>query len=136
MLVVDASALVELLLRRPTAVQIATLIGEHGAALHAPHLIDLEVLSALRRLMLAGHLAADRATLVVADLRAMPLRRHPHTVLAPRVWALRANFTPYDAAYVALAEALSAEGTPLLTTDARLAAAVVRHTEVRVHAPT
>ena len=90
-----------------------------GERLAAPHLIDLEVLSAWRRLAAAGDLDERRAAFARADLRAMPIDRVPHAPLLERCWELRANLTVYDAAYVALAELI---GAPLLTADARLAA--------------
>ncbi len=91
-----------------------------GESLAAPHLVDLEVASALRRLAGRGTLTDRRASAALRDLSDLPLQRAPHTPLLPRVWALRRNLTPYDAAYVALAEALEA---PLLTADRRLAEA-------------
>ena len=132
MLVVDASAVAELLLRRPVAERIERHIAEHDHALHAPHLLDVEVLSALRRLVAAGDASATRAEAAVADLLDLPLARYPHHVLATRVWALRENFSAYDATYVALAEALTENGAPLLTADARLARAARAHTQVDV----
>lgn len=91
-----------------------------GETLTAPDLIDLEVLSVWRRLSGAGSLTARRATRAVEDLLVLPLRRVPHRPLLGRCWQLRANLTPYDAAYVALAEAL---GCGLLTADRRIARA-------------
>lgn len=91
-----------------------------GEALTAPHLIDLEVASALRTLTARGALTERRASAALRDLSDLPLQRAPHAPLLPRVWALRGTLTPYDAAYVALAEALEA---PLLTADRRLAKA-------------
>lgn len=88
-----------------------------GEAIAAPALVDLEVASVLRRAALAGKLDDRRSGQAVADLAALPLRRAPHEPLLSRIWQLRANVTVYDAAYVALAEALSAV---LLTADARL----------------
>lgn len=85
----------------------------------APHLIDVEVTSAWRRLAAAGHLDERRAAFARADLRALPMRRVPHSPLLQRCWELRANLTTYDAAYVALAELVDAT---LLTADERLAA--------------
>lgn len=92
----------------------ARLVGETIAA---PALVDLEVASVLRRAALAGQLDDRRSGQALADLAALPLRRAPHTALLPRIWELRANVTVYDAAYVALAEALD---TLLLTADARV----------------
>jgi predicted nucleic acid-binding protein len=86
----------------------------------APHVIDLEVASAWRRLVSAGHLDQRRATLALADLGSLRIERVPHGPLVERCWALRDNLTIYDAAYIALAELL---GIDVLTADARLAAA-------------
>lgn len=86
----------------------------------APHLIDLEVTSAWRRLATAGGLDGRRAQLALEDLRSLRMERVPHSPLLARCWELRAALTVYDAAYVALAEALE---VILLTADARLAAA-------------
>ena len=89
--------------------------------IHAPHLIDLEVTHALRRLFLTGDLRAERAREALMDLSQFPLTRHPHYPFLERIWQLRANVTAYDAVYVALAETLDA---PLLTLDVRLTRAV------------
>lgn len=98
-------------------------------ALTAPELIDLEVLSVLRRLSRAGQLPARRAELASSDLLALPLRRMPHRPLLRRCWSLRENLTTYDAAYVALAETLS---LVLVTSDARLSNAPGLHCDVEV----
>jgi predicted nucleic acid-binding protein len=132
MLVVDASAVAELLLGRPAAKRIARHIAEHDFALHAPHLLDVEVLSALRRLVAAGETCALRAGEAVTDLLDLPIERYPHDVLVPRAWELRDNFSAYDATYLALAETLADGGAPLLTSDARLARAARAHTDVQV----
>ena len=89
-------------------------------SLTAPDLVDLEVVSVLRRLHRAGGLDARRGTLAVRDLHDLPFDRVPHRALVQRCWELRGNFTAYDAAYVALAEALD---VPLMTADQRLASA-------------
>jgi predicted nucleic acid-binding protein len=117
-IVVDASAVLEVLLRTPVALAIERRLLAAGEALHAPHLIDIEVAHALRRYALAGDMSAKRGREALEDLADLSVRRYPHDVLLPRVWKLRANLTAYDAAYVALAEAL---GAPLLTRDRRLA---------------
>jgi predicted nucleic acid-binding protein len=132
MLVVDASAITELLLGRPAARAVEDQLRDHGFDLHAPHLVDVEVLSALRRVVAAGDASAERAGDAVTDLLDLPLERYPHDGLAPRIWALRANLSAYDATYVALAEAITDGGAPLLTADARLARAAGAHTELRV----
>ena len=132
MLVIDASAATELLLARPAADAVAGHISERGLDLHAPHLIDVEIVSAVRRLVASGDARVERGEEAIADLLDLPMARYPHDILLPRIWELRANFSPYDAAYLALAEALSDEGVPLLTTDARLARAVRAHTAIAV----
>jgi predicted nucleic acid-binding protein len=91
-----------------------------GEDLAAPALIDLEVTSVLRKGILAGALTDHRAALAMSDLIDLPMERVPHVGLLRRVWELHNNVTPYDAAYVALAELLSA---PLLTADVRLSKA-------------
>jgi predicted nucleic acid-binding protein len=88
--------------------------------LAAPELIDLEVASVLRKLVSTGLVPARRADLALADLISLPMDRARHQPLLPRVWQLRGNVSAYDAAYVALAEAID---VPLLTADTRLAAA-------------
>ena len=89
-----------------------------GERLSAPHLVDVEVVSALRRQSAAGLLDARRAALALTDLQELPLRRFPHTPLMARCWELRNNLTVYDASYVALAELFE---VTLLTADQRLA---------------
>ena len=91
-----------------------------GERLSAPEIVDLEVASVLRRQLRAGAVDLRRADFALADLAALPLRRASHKPLLTRCWELRDNITPYDAAYVALAEALEA---PLVTGDERLARA-------------
>lgn len=91
-----------------------------GESLAAPELLDLEVVSVLRRQHARGAVDERRARLALADLKDLPVERAPHGALVERCWELRDNITPYDAAYVALAELL---GASLLTADARLAGA-------------
>jgi predicted nucleic acid-binding protein len=131
-LVVDASAVAELLLRRDAAEGVANRLRDHDFDLHAPHLLDVEVLSALRGVVAAGAACAERAAAAVEDFLDLPIARYAHAPLAPRIWQLRENFSAYDAAYVALAEVVADGGAPLLTADARLARAVHAHTDVHV----
>ena len=117
MIVLDASALLELLLVTDNGRRVAERIAAPEETLHAPHLIDLEVAQVLRRWVARGQLDEARAVQALDDLRDLDLNRYPHDVLLGRIWELRHNASAYDAAYLALAEAL---GAPLLTSDARL----------------
>lgn len=119
MLVVDTSAVLAALVARPAAPGLVARLAQDGD-LHAPHLVDTEVLHALRRLTIAGELGEDRAADVRSDFAELALVRYPHQPLNDRVWDLRHTLTAYDATFVALAEALEA---PLVTCDARLASA-------------
>ncbi|MGH7537142.1 MAG: type II toxin-antitoxin system VapC family toxin [Gemmatimonadales bacterium] len=114
----DASAVVELLVAPGGGTHVARRIG-FDRSLHAPAILDLEVAHTIRRLCALRELAETRGHAAIADLGDLPVRRYPHTPLLERVWQLRRNLTAYDAAYVALAEALAA---PLVTRDRRLAA--------------
>ncbi len=128
MIVVDASVL-------------AVALGDDGAdgssargavadeVLAAPELVDLEVLSVWRRQVAAGEMTARHAALAVSDLAALPLRRMSHRLVLQRCWELRNTVTVYDAAYVALAEALA---IPLLTADARLSRAAGLRCEIKL----
>lgn len=116
MIVVDASAMATALTDDGTDGDLAR-ARLRGQVLAAPELIDLEVSSVLRRLVLSGQLSVQRAEQALADLVALPMQRAPHLPLLARCWSLRANLSVYDASYVALAESL---GSVLLTADARL----------------
>ena len=120
MIVVDASALLESLLRTPAAEAVDARLFATGETLHAPHLIDVETAQVIRRYAAAGEIDAERGRAALQDLNDFPLRRYPHDLLLPRIWELLNDLTAYDAAYVALAEAL---GAPLLTCDRRIAGA-------------
>jgi len=117
-IVLDASAVIELLLRTPTGDAIVRRID--GETLAAPHLLDVEVAQVMRRYQRAGAVTASRARQLLVDLVDLDATRFAHDVLIARVWQLRVNLTAYDAVYVALAEAL---GAALLTCDGRLARA-------------
>jgi len=119
MIVVDASVVVTALADDGADGALAR-ARLRGQRLAAPHLIDLEVLSAWRRLVSTGDLDGRRAELALGDLALLRVERVAHTPLLGRCWELRSTLTVYDAAYVALAEALD---VPLVTADRRLAAA-------------
>lgn len=120
MIVLDASAVLELLLGTGRGRKIATRIGDPGVSLHVPHLLDLEVANALRRYAHAREISPDEAEAALDALAQLDLVRHPHVELLDRVWELRDALSAYDAAYVALAEGLDAR---VLTCDARLSRA-------------
>ncbi len=128
MIVVDASVLANAVGDDGAdgAVARAALRGEEVAA---PDLVDVETVSVLRKRWLAKDLTVRRFQRAVDDLADLALTRHPGLPLMPRAFELRSNVTPYDAAYIGLAEAL---GCPLLTGDARLAAAPGPRCEVRL----
>ena len=119
-MVLDASAAVELLLSTTRGRRLAARLADGLEPLCAPHLIDLEVANALRRYVALGRLLAKAGEEALEQWRRLDVERHPHEAYLNRIWQLRDNVSPYDAAYVALAEALS---TTLVTGDRRLAAA-------------
>jgi predicted nucleic acid-binding protein len=122
--VLDAGVVVDLLVGRLAE----TPLGDEEVAV--PHLLDSEVTSVLRRLVLRGDLAVEQGDAAMARFGQLDLERFPADWLRPRMWELRENLTAYDATYVALAEAVGA--TALLTTDSRLAAAPGLRCTVRV----
>jgi predicted nucleic acid-binding protein len=117
-IVLDASATVEMLLGTPLGERILDRVVQPGESLHAPHLLDVEVVSVFRRLLAVGQVADARATQAITDLSDLDLVRYPHGDLVMRAWTIRATVSAYDAMYVALGEALNA---PVLTCDRRLA---------------
>lgn len=116
-MVVDASAILEVLLRTPASAAIEHRLFSSSSPLSAPHLIDLEVLQVLRRLERARHLSTLRCVQAFGDWGQFPVTRYPHDPLAQRIWQLRAHVGAYDAAYISLAEALD---VPILTHDAKM----------------
>lgn len=124
MIVLDASSVVDLLLQiQPEAAVIGARLSRAGESLHTPAIFDAEVLQVIRRYRLRKLLTPSRARLALDDLGALRITRYPSAPLLGRMWDLRQNMSAFDAAYIALAEALNA---PLVTTDARLVR-VLRH---------
>ncbi len=119
-LVIDASALVDFLLRTEEGTTVEPVLTDPSTDLHVPALCDVEVTSALRRLLRLRAVSLCRAEKALQAYLDLPLTWHGHRVLLPRCFALRDALSAYDATYVALAERLAA---PLLTTDTRLASA-------------
>lgn len=116
--VVDASAATEYLLRTPLGLKLADAI--EGAFLLAPELLDVEVLSVLRRAVLRGQLTEERALVAIEDLIDWSIDRIPHISLVRGAWQYRNNVSAYDAFYVAAARL---SGASLLTADGPLARA-------------
>ena len=104
MIVVDASAVTELLLQTDLGTRVERRLYRDDDDLHAPHRLDAEVLSALRRLVHAGEVLAERAEEAIDDLGLLRIIRHGHLDLGTRAWELRENFTAHDAVHVALDE--------------------------------
>ena len=117
MIVLDASAVLDWVLRTSAGQQFDQRMYARPESLHSPHLLDLEVTQVLRRRVREGMLSADRAAAALEDLATARIARYPHYHLLPRIWQLRHNLTAYDAAYVALAERLDAT---LVTCDRKL----------------
>jgi len=120
LIVIDASAVLELLLRTDKGIKVQGRALVSRESLHAPHLIDIEVTQTLRRLVHLKEISAARGRQALEDHVALNIKRAEHREFLERVWALRDSITAYDAAYVVLAEILDA---PLITCDAKLARA-------------
>lgn len=129
MIVLDASAAVELLRNSRRGLAVARWLRTAPSTTFAPAVLDLEVLQSLRRLVAARALTRGAASPLVDELVRLPVVREPHWPFAHRIWQLRDNLTAYDAAYVALAERL---GARLVTCDARMARAPGHRARVEV----
>jgi predicted nucleic acid-binding protein len=107
----------------------AELLSEDDSVFQVPSIFDAEVLSALRGLVRGGKFDPVAATDLVADLMVLPVERWHMSPLLPRMWQLRENLTPYDAAYVALAEMT---GTVLVTGDERMKASPAARCDIQI----
>ena len=125
MIALDASAMVEALIGREVG---GELLDALTGDVHTPHLLDVEVLSVLRGLQLGGKLDPAAAEEIRRDHFAFAINRYEVAPLADRIWQLRHQYPSYDAASLALAEALDA---PLYTCDAKLDSGG-HHAEVHV----
>jgi predicted nucleic acid-binding protein len=117
MIVLDASVVVELLTNGALADSLRRDLAGRSDSFIVPHLLDIEVMSAIRRLAANQRLDSHRTAQLLTSLAALPAERYAHTPLVDRIWELRHNFTAYDAAYIALAEATNAV---LYTSDEKL----------------
>lgn len=117
MIVLDASAVVELVTNGPLAESLRHDLASREDTFIAPHLLDIEVLSALRNMVAGQRLDSHRCEQILENLGVFPAERYEHTPLLRRIWELRHNFTAYDATYIALAEATNAV---LYTCDKKL----------------
>lgn len=129
MIVLDASAALEWLLRRPAGARVEALVVQPDQSIHIPALWAVEIAQALRRLARAGTITPSRGRRALDAAADLAATRYDHEQLLPRVWELRDNLSAYDAVYVALAEALPAT---LVTSDARIAAAPGHRATVHV----
>jgi predicted nucleic acid-binding protein len=116
-IVLDASIVVELLTNGSLADSIRSRLAAMSEPFIVPHLLDIEVASALRSLVARQRIDFRSIEEIFAALAALPAERFPHTPLLDRIWELRSNFTAHDAAYIALAEVT---GSVLYTSDAKL----------------
>ena len=130
MIVLDASVVVELLTNGVLANAIRRELAARNDAFIVPHLVDIEVLSAVRRMTAGERFDSYRSQQLLRELEAFPAERYPHTPLLGRIWELRHNFTAYDAVYIALAEAARAV---LYTCDEKLSRG--HRARVRLFAP-
>jgi predicted nucleic acid-binding protein len=117
MIVLDASVVVELLTNGAPADSLRRDLAGRDESFIVPHLLDVEVVSAIRSLVAGQRIDSHRSDRILTDLAALPAERYAHTPLIGRIWELRHNFTAYDATYIALAEAT---GAILYTCDEKL----------------
>ena len=129
MIVVDASALLEFLLQTTVGTRVEARLFRDEDELHAPHLLDVEMVQGLRRLVRTGEVLPGRADEAIADLADLDLHRHSHVDLLARAWKLRDNISAYDAMYLALAEAIEAT---VVTCDSPLARAPGHRARIEV----
>jgi predicted nucleic acid-binding protein len=128
-IVVDASALLEFLLQTSLGARVEARLFREDDELHAPHLLDVEIVQGLRRLVRTGEVSSGRADEAIADLTDLDVHRHAHVDLLRRAWKLRDNISAYDAIYVALAEAIAA---PVVTCDGPLSKAPGHRARIEV----
>lgn len=129
MIVVDASAAVEILLQLPAADALMDRLLDGADRLCAPELLDVEVAQVIRRYWRSGDVTPARGSEALSDLADLPIERYAHAPLLGRVWQLRNNVTAYDGVYLALAEAVNAT---LVTRDRALARVPGVHATVEV----
>ena len=129
MIILDASAALELVLNTHIGRGVAERIADPAESLHAPHLLTVEVTQVLRRYVLSRFLSEDEGRAALRDLVDLGVELYEHEPLLPRAWDWRELLTAYDGVYVALAEALD---SPLVTSDRRLARGVADFVRVEL----
>jgi predicted nucleic acid-binding protein len=129
LIVIDASAVIELILKTELGQEVEARALDPEERLHAPCLLDLEVAQVLRRLVQLKEITAERAQEALDDHAALLIERATHEGFLPRIWELRASLTAYDAAYISLGEALDA---PVLSCDRKLARSHGHHARVEL----
>lgn len=117
MIVLDASVIVELLTNGRLADSLRRDLAGRTDSFIVPHLLDVEVASAFRKLAAGQRIDSHRTEQLLTGLAELPAERYAHTPLLTRIWELRHNFTSYDAACIALAEVTD---SVLYTTDGKL----------------
>ena len=129
MIILDTSAVIELLLNLPLGKLVRQRLTDPDVQIHAPQLLPVEVVQVLRRRVAAGITTPADAGDALEELEQLDISLHDHMLLIQRVWELRENMTSYDGMYVALAELLEA---PLLTSDAKLARSPGTHADIEL----
>jgi len=126
-IVLDSSAAVEWVLQTPLGLHVQRRVRNAAGDLHAPYVLDIEFSQALRNLVRGQLITPSKGAAALNDFDDLSLHRYVHLPFLRRIWELRDNLTAYDAAYVALAEALR---VPLVTCDRKIAAAPGHHARV------
>ena len=129
MIVLDASAAIDWLLQTAAGQEIEKRIYSRKDSVHAPHLLDLEVVQVMRRMAREGTITTSRAEEAVGDLLDLRITRYPHPLFVPWIWQHRSNLSTYEACYVPLAEHL---GATLITRDHRLGSAAGHSAKIEV----
>ena len=132
MIVLDASAVFEMIIGKDNSALVFQSIADSSELICAPEIIDLEVIQALRRHINLKWLTPVESENIFGIFTALPLMRMSHQPLTTRIWELKSNMTAYDASYVALAEQLDA---PLWTFDGKYTRTPGHNAKIRLFQP-